>query len=220
MNFVINEGKIVDASFIEVPIQRNTREENKQIKAGEVPESFKENKHRLAQKDTDALWTKKNNVIYFGYKNHIKQDSGSKLITKYTVTDASVHDSQQTEPLLEENVNGEPLFADSAYTGPIQEEAIALKEMINQVCEKGAKNRPLTEEQKKNNREKSKVRSRVEHIFGFMEMSMNGMYLNNIGIKRITAIVGLMNLTYNVFRKIWLIEAINRTSVSLCEMEH
>ena len=207
LNLVVNEGKIVDASFIEVPIQRNTREENKQIKEGEVPESFKQNPHRLAQKDTDALWTKKNNVSYFGYKNHVKQDSGSKLITKYTVTDASVHDSQQTEPLLEKKDKGEPLFADSAYTGPIQEQAIALKKMINQVSEKGAKNRPLTEEQKENNRIKSKVRSRVEHIFGFMEMSMNGMYLYNIGIKRITAIVGLMNLTYNMFRKLQLIGA-------------
>lgn len=79
--------------------------------------------------------------------------------------------------------------------------------MENQVCEKGAKNRALTEEQKENNRIKSKVRSRVEHIFGFMKMSMNGMYLNNIGIKRITVIVGLMNLTYNMFRRIQLIGA-------------
>ena len=79
--------------------------------------------------------------------------------------------------------------------------------MENKVCEKGAKNRPLTEEQKENNRIKSKVRSGVEHIFGFMEMSMNGMYLYNIGVKRITAIVGLMNLTYNMFRKIQLTEA-------------
>ena len=79
--------------------------------------------------------------------------------------------------------------------------------MKNQVCEKGAKNRPLTEEEKEKNRIKSKVRSRVEHIFGFMEMSMNGMYLYNIGIKRITAIVGLMNLTYNMFRRIQLIGA-------------
>jgi len=62
----------------------------------------------------------------------------------------------------------------------------------------------LTEEQKNDNREKSKTRSRVEHIFGFMEMSMNGMYVNNIGIKRITAVVGLMNLTYNMFRKVQL----------------
>ena len=76
--------------------------------------------------------------------------------------------------------------------------------MNNRVCEKGYRNRPLTEEQKANNREKSRVRSRVEHIFGFMEMSMNGMYINSIGIKRATAIIGLMNLTYNMFRKIQL----------------
>ncbi len=42
LNLVVNEGKIVDGSFIEVPIQHNTRDENKQIKEGEVPESFKE----------------------------------------------------------------------------------------------------------------------------------------------------------------------------------
>ena len=77
--------------------------------------------------------------------------------------------------------------------------------MNNKVCEKGARNRPLTEEQIANNREKSRVRSRVEHIFGFMEMSMNGMYIYNIGIKRATAIIGLMNLTYNMFRKTQLI---------------
>ena len=47
-------------------------------------------------------------------------------------------------------------------------------------------------------------RSRVEHIFGFMEMSMNGMYIQSIGIKRATGIIGLMNLTYNMFRKIQL----------------
>ena len=66
------------------------------------------------------------------------------------------------------------------------------------------RNRPLTEEQKANNREKSRVRSRVEHIFGFMEMSMNGMYIHSIGIKRASAIIGLMNLTYNMYRKIQL----------------
>jgi IS5 family transposase len=76
--------------------------------------------------------------------------------------------------------------------------------MQNQVCEKGARNRPLTEEQKANNRTKSKVRSRVEHIFGFMENSMHSMYVECIGIKRATAIIGLMNLTYNMFRKVQL----------------
>jgi hypothetical protein len=76
--------------------------------------------------------------------------------------------------------------------------------MENRVCEKGYKNRPLTEEQKANNTEKSRFRSRVEHIFGLMETSMNGMYIQCIGIKRATATIGLMNLTYNMFRKLQL----------------
>jgi len=41
-NIVAKEGSIVDASFVTVLKQRNTREENKQIKEGRIPESFKE----------------------------------------------------------------------------------------------------------------------------------------------------------------------------------
>lgn len=202
LNLIVNEGKIIDASFVEVPKQRNRRDENRAIKEGEIPSSITDNPHREAQKDTDARWTQKNKVNYFGYKNHVKSDAKSKLITKYLVTDASVHDSQATGLLLDEKDKGEPFYAD--YTGEPQEKIIASKEMINRVCEKGYRNNPLTEEQKNQNTEKSRIRSRVEHIFGFMENSMNGMYLYNIGLKRITAVVGLMNLTYNMYRKLQL----------------
>ena len=206
LGLVVNQGKIVDASFVEVPRQRNNKEENKQIKSGEIPESFKDKLHKLSQKDTDARWTKKNNTSYFGYKNHIKTDTKSKLITKYAVTDASVHDSQATEALLDREKDADQDFhADSAYTGQEQEKIIAAKGMNNKVCEKGYRNRPLTQEQKASNTEKSRIRSRVEHIFGFMENSINGMYLYNIGMKRIKAIIGLMNLTYNMFRKLQLV---------------
>jgi IS5 family transposase len=204
LNLIVNEGKIIDASFIEVPRQRNKKDENQSIKSGEIPASIQENPHRKAQKDTDARWTQKNKVNYFGYKNHVKTDAKSKLITKYMVTDASVHDSQATDRLLDEKDKGEPFYADSAYTGESQEKIIETKGMENQVCEKGYHNKPLTAEQKANNTAKSRVRSRVEHIFGFMENSMDGMFLYNIGIKRITAVVGLMNLTYNMFRKLQL----------------
>jgi len=205
LNLIVNEGKIVDASFVEVPRQRNSRAENKQIKEGEIPESFKENPHKLCQKDTDARWTKKNKVNFFGYKNHIKQDGKSKLITNYTITSANVHDSQETEELLDkEKDKGEEFYADSAYTGENQENIILSNEMINKVCEKGTRNHPLTDEQIANNQEKSKFRCRVEHVFGFMEMSMNEMYICNIGLKRVTAVIDLMNLTYNMFRKIQL----------------
>lgn len=204
LNLIVNEGKIVDASFVEVPRQRNNKEENAQIKRGEVPESISKTPRRKAQKDIDARWTKKNNVNYFGYKNHVKTDSKSKIITKFMVTDASVHDSQAMAGLLDKKDKGEPFYADSAYTGEEQEKIIEKFEMINKVCEKGYRNRPLTEEQKAHNKEKSSIRSRVEHVFGFMENSMNTMFINCIGQKRATATIGLMNLTYNMHRKIQL----------------
>ena len=52
-------------------------------------------------------------------------------------------------------------------------------------------------EQKATNKEKSKTR--VEHIFGFMEQCMNGLFIRSIGIVRATGIIGLINLTYNLF---------------------
>jgi IS5 family transposase len=204
LNLIVNAGKIVDASFVETPRQRNSREDNATIKTGETPESFLTNEHKLAQKDLDARWTKKNNINYYGYKNHIKVDSKSKIITGYLVTDASVHDSQVLDNLLDSKDEEQTLWADAAYTGAPQEATIEAKKMTNQVCEKGQKNAPLTQSQKDSNTEKSRTRSRVEHIFGFMEMSMNQMYLHCIGEKRTTAMIGLMNLTYNMFRKIQL----------------
>lgn len=204
LGLVVNEGRIIDASFIEMPKQRNSREENKQIKSGEIPDKFSDNPNKLAQKDLDARWTKKNSISFFGYKNHIKIDGKSKIITKYHVTDASVHDSQALDVLLDDTDFGQDLHADSAYVGQKQDSTIEKYQMNNKVHEKGYKDAPLTEIQKESNTEKSRTRARVEHIFGFMENTMNSMTLDCIGIKRATANVGMMNLVYNMFRKIQL----------------
>ena len=53
--FMAMKGQIVDASIVNVPKQRNSREENARIKAGEISEDWPENKRR--QKDVDARWT-------------------------------------------------------------------------------------------------------------------------------------------------------------------
>ena len=72
--------------------------------------------------------------------------------------------------------------------------------MNNKVHKKAYRNKPLTDEQKASNKEKSKTRARVEHIFGFMEQSMNDLIVRSVGIKRATTVIGLINLTYNLFR--------------------
>lgn len=113
LGLIVREGKIVDASFVEAPIQRNTEEENKAIKAGEIPDTFSQNPHKQAQKDTDARWTKKGSRFYFGYKDHVKVGVQSKFILKYVVTEASVHDSQLLDNLLDETDNEKVFYADS-----------------------------------------------------------------------------------------------------------
>jgi transposase, IS5 family len=197
---IFNEGKIIDASFTEVPRQRNNREENKQIKEENGDDLWNDKPNKKSHKDIDARWTKKNGETYYGYKDHVKIDGKSKLIDTYFVSDASVHDSQVLELLLTEDDKNQSLYADSAYTGTDQEQAISDCKMDNQVCEKGHRNNPLSAEQLAKNRIKSKTRARVEHVFGFMERSMRGLYIWSIGLARATGIIGLINLTYNIFR--------------------
>jgi len=201
-NLIVHEGKIIDASFVEMPRQRNKKEENKHIKeTGTAPKTWNGAPDKMRQKDVDARWTKKNNQVHYGYKNHIKVDNKHKFIDTQLATDAATHDSQALAGLLDKKKDkGCDLWADSAYVGDNQEKTIKKYRMNNKVHEKGTRNNPLTETQKKSNREKSKTRARVEHVFGFIEGSMNRLQLNSIGYKRTAALISLINLTYNLFR--------------------
>ena len=192
------EGRIIDATFVEVPRQRNRREENAQIKAGQVPPEWQQEPHKLAQKDTDARWTKKNNVSDYGYKNHVKSDAGSKLIEDFSVTAAHEHDSQQFERLVAEGDG--TAWAERAYSGTPCGQVLAAKGVIGQVCEKGTRGHPLTEAQKESNRPKSQVRSRGEHPFAFMTCSMGGLIARSIGLVRNPWGIALTNLVYNLAR--------------------
>lgn len=196
------KGQIVDASIVEVPRQRNSREENALIKQGKTPEDWQSKPNKLRQKDVDARWLTKNDEDFFGYKNHIKADQGTKLITSYAVSSASKHDSQELETLMDHADAGQPLFGDAAYVG--FEELIEEYQMINQIHEKGSGAKKLTESQKASNRKKSKIRARIEHVFGFMTNSMNAMYIHTIGLMRAAAKIGLTNLTYNIMRCVQL----------------
>ena len=197
---IFNQGQLIDASFTVAPRQRNTREENKKIKNGEGGDLWNDEPNKKKHKDIDARWTKKNGETFYGYKNHAKVDTKSKFINTYTVTDASVHDSQALDDLLTEKDKAQDLHADSAYTGEEQEKVIEKYGMNNKVHQRKYRNTPLTNKQKASNTNKSKIRARVEHVFGFMEQSMNGLVLRSVGIVRATGIIGLINLTYNLFR--------------------
>lgn len=204
--FKAQKGQIVDASFVNAPKQRNTREENQQIKQGEMPERFTENPNVKRQKDVDARWTKKHAQRYYGYKDHVVIDVAHKLIREYAVTSAEIHDSQVFYELLSEN-SSKSVWADSAYRSAENELMLEADDYRSHVHRKALRNQSLTEREKAANQRKSQTRARVEHVFGSMTNEMGGMFIRVIGQARAEAKIGLMNLVYNM-----------RRCVSLCRL--
>jgi IS5 family transposase len=199
-------GSIVDATFIETPRQRNTRGENKDIVEGNVPKNWenRENRNKIVQKDMDARWATKNKVRHYGYKDHIKIDKKSKIITKYRVTSASVHDSQELKNLVEVKKD-KVIYADSANCGEEVQKCIP-KHIKNRIHQKGYRNHLLTKTQERDNTAKSRIRARVEHVFAAMRQ-FGGKTIRTIGIARAWIQIGLLNLAYNLKRYTYLTEA-------------
>jgi IS5 family transposase len=197
-------GQILDATIVPVPKQHFSKEEKEQLDKGEMPKEWKENPHRRSQRDTDANWTKKNNVSHFGYKDHISVDVEYGFVRGYSVSDAAMHDSQALPDILDEDNEGEEVWADSAYRSALIEWFLALLNWCSQIHEKGYRNHPLTEQQKEKNREKSKTRAKVEHVFGVWVNEMGGKLLRSIGLERAKTNLGLRNLVYNLKRYVYL----------------
>ena len=178
-------GQIVDASIVEVPRQGNSKGENAEIKAGEIPRGWAEgSSNRLAQKDLDARWTKKGGMSYYGYKNHVSTDRRYKLVRCYAVTDASVHDSQVIEKILDPDNTAATVWADKAYRSEEIEEMLEEVGYKSMIMRKGSRSKKLTKREKQGNGTKAKVRARVEHVFGAQANDMGGTMLRSIGAMR------------------------------------
>ena len=129
-------------------------------------------------------------------------DAKIKLITNYTSTSASVHDSQVFEDLVDKTDNA--IFADSAYFSE-ETESFILEQCDAQdfVMFKAKKKHPLTDKEKATNKLRSRIRVRVEHVYGCMkQMGMD--WIRNIGIKRARQHNGLSCLVYNLDRYAFL----------------
>lgn len=190
-------GVMVDASFIEVPRQRNSREENQQIKEGETPLPWKGQSHKLRQKDVEARWTKKNDQTFYGYKNHVKADVETKLIMDYRASAANLHDSQCFEEMLKPEDG--TVYADSAYRSKENLLMLRKRKIKARICQKGTAGKPLNEAQKRSNRNKSRTRARVEHIFATTQQ-MGCDIIRTIGAVRAIREIGLGNFVYNLLR--------------------
>ena len=210
---ITHNGSIIDATFVTVDKRHTTKKDNNSLKERDCPNDLhkkceerlergeiKDEKHVYNQMDFDARWAKKGSESFFGYKDHVKCDKDSKIITDFTVTDASVHDSQELANLISNDDTSVDL--DAGYTGEdlIDEILKRFPNAVLNICARAYRNRPLTDEEKAINKIISRRRCRIEHIFGYMTRFMGGLVLRCHGIKRAYRDICNKNLAYNLKR--------------------
>lgn len=205
-------GQIIDATIVAAPRQHNSRVENAAVKDGKTPEEWEQQPAKNRQKDKDARWTKKHGRSHFGYKNHVNVDRKHKLVRRYAVTSASVHDSQQFEGLLDPENTASTVWADSAYRSEEAEATLATRGLRSQIHRRAHRNRPLTRRQEAANKTRSAVRARVEHVFGHQHNSMGGKLVRTIGKTRASMKIGMQNLAYNMSRFVVLERSTSRAA--------
>jgi len=144
--FKVNTGTIVDATIIGAP--SSTKNADK-------------------ARDPEMHQTRKGKQWYFGMKLHIGVDSQSGLTHSAVVTAANVHDKHPLPDLL--HGQEKRVYGDSAYASQkklIAGKAPKAKDFTNQRVKKGG---IVDEVVKGKNRNKSRIRSRVEHVFGVVK---------------------------------------------------
>jgi len=184
----VSRGTIVDATIINAPSST---------------------KNQDGERDPEMCQTQKGNQWYFGLKAHIGVDSDTKLVHSAAVTAANVHDSQ----LLADLLHGEEtrVWGDSAYTGQTEVLAEHAPNAQDFTHARARRNAPLTEEDKRKNRTKSKVRAKVEHVFrvlkcqfGFTKVRYRGLDKN---ANHLFAAFALVNVVLSKRRLLRLAQA-------------
>jgi IS5 family transposase len=121
-------------------------------------------KNKEKESDPEMRQTRKGNQWYFGMKAQIGVDSRTKLIHSVVATSAYVPDSQVLPDLL--HAEETRVWGYSEYSGKTQAIADHAPRAKDFTHAKGSRNRKLTGEERASNRNKSRVRAKVEHQFG------------------------------------------------------
>ncbi len=204
--YVARGGQVVDSTLVLVPVQRNTREENRALQRNETPDTWKEDEAtaKLRQKDRHARWTKKHGKSSYGYKNHVNVDVEHKLIRGYVATPANDHDITVVDALIDGRQREGPFYGDAAYRSQEVEGMLRAQGLTSRIMFKRGKHRALTAYQHRENRRRAKVRVRVEHVFASCQNELGGKFIRTIGLDRASVQMGLQNLLYNKHRLVFL----------------
>jgi len=191
---LVKKGTIVDASIIESRTKPLSKKKRKELE--ENPSS---------QIDIDAHSTKKGGKKYFGYKGHIGVDVESGIIRKRAFTSAQPHDSKLKNKLLSGDEKAE--FGDKAYTNKADKGRSAARKngKYYGVLDRATRRRKLSKSQKKRNQKKSRVRSQVEHPFGYIKEKLGYRKASAKTLERNGLRFDFNCILYNIFRASYLL---------------
>jgi len=174
-------GRIVDATLVAAPKQRNTAPKKEAIKAGKsVSEIWPDKPARAAQKDTDARWTLKfakakplaNGtpgidiaIPSFGYKSSVSICRTFGFIRKGKVTDAARFDGRMLRDVVTNDNTASDVWAATAYRSQANEAWLKRQSRVSRIHRKKPRGKPMPERTARANAAKSKIRARVEHVF-------------------------------------------------------
>ncbi len=115
--------------------------------------------------DDDAGFTVKKGQPHYGYKAHVAADQEHTLIRQVTLSDASVHDSQEFENVVKGDE--EMVVADKAYWSQERSRWCERRNIGNGILRKAFRGQPLDKTTLLFNRLMSRVRCGIERIFGW-----------------------------------------------------
>ncbi len=214
--FIAMSGRIVDASLVAAPKQRNSEEEKRRVKADESAKRIWGDKPaRASQKDVCARWTlifgrgrKQPDgtrgpdiaIPFFGYKSHLSIDRGSRFIRKWAATSAVDHDGRMLRRgLIDRSNTASGVWADSTYRSRKNEAFLQKRGLVSHIHRRRAPGKPFPAHMRKGQVTRSKHRAPVEHVFAFQK-DLCGLLVRTIGIERARMKIGLANILHNINR--------------------
>ena len=160
-------------------------------------------KNKAQSRDPEMSSTRKGKQYHFGMKVHLGTDSETGRVHATDCTTARVHDSQVLGSLLHGDEH--EVYGDKAYVGQAETIQEVAPEATDKTLEKAYRNRPLTEAQEESNREKNRVRAKVEHRFRvlkcqfkYRQVRYRGLERNTFHIRNLMSLVNLYQFRHQL----------------------
>ncbi|NPV39490.1 hypothetical protein BREVNS_1416 [Brevinematales bacterium NS] len=201
---IVKKGTLIDATVI-----KSSRRPKKTVDARILPEDRKEEDQQEGKEnsseirysdDKDARYLKKGNQVFYGYKSHVAVDGQGRFIIGGHMTPANVPDMKEMGKLLKNLKLREGSFvvADKGYAWAENVKLVRQQGFVNFIMKKAARNRPLTEKEKKQNKAISTLRYRIEQVFGHLKKHMGFERVRYVGLEKAQIEFQLKAMAYNL----------------------